>query len=143
MKKITEPKIKKIIDNCKHNRRNICIILPTFNQYNETKKNIELLKKQTLVPDIIIVDNNSNDNTFEKLSEEYNDIILIKSAWNYWGAWGFYLWQKYAYEQWYEWIILNDNDAYPVDNNLIENLLKYSTKEISAQPMNITEKWKL
>lgn len=68
------------------------------------------------------MDNNSNDWTFDKFSTEYNDIILIKSAWNYWWAWWFYLWQKYAYENWYEWIILNDNDAYPIDNKLIEQI---------------------
>lgn len=123
-----EPKIIQIIDNCKDKRKNICIVMPTFNQYSEIKKNIDLIKKQTLVPDIVIIDNNSIDKTFDKISEEYNDIILIKLAWNYWWAGWFYLWQKYAYENWYDWIILNDNDAYPVDNNLIENLLKNSSK---------------
>ena len=131
-----EPKTCKIYDSIK-NKKDICIIMPTFNQYEQTKKNIELLKEQTLVPDIIIVDNNSSDWTFTKLQEEFDDIILIKSKDNYWGSGWFYIWQKYAYEQWYEWLILNDNDAYPVDENLIENLFKNSKINLSAQPFNI------
>jgi len=55
------PTISKIVDNLTNKRKNICIVMPTYNQYNETKKNIDILKKQTLVPDIIIVDNNSSD----------------------------------------------------------------------------------
>lgn len=120
-----KPIISELIDHCKNKRKNVCIVLPTFNQYNETKKNIDLIKKQTLVPDIIIVDNNSNDWTFDNFLQEYEDIILIKSAWNYWWAWWFYLWQKYAYENWYERIILNDNDAHPIDDKLIENIIKH------------------
>jgi len=138
-----KPQIKEIYDPYEINknvkRNNVVVVMPIFNQYEATKKNILLIKQQTLVPDILIVDNGSTDNTFEKLKKEFYDVILIKAKDNYGGAGGFYLGQKYAYEKGYEYIILNDNDAYPVDNDLIENLIKECDENTVVQAFNVDE----
>lgn len=138
-----KPEIKEVFDPYKQlnnkKRKNIIVVMPTFNQYSSTRKNIILIKQQTLVPDILIVDNNSNDNTFERLKEEFQDLILIKAKENYGGAGGFYLGQKYAYEEGYEYIILNDNDAYPLDKDLIETLIHECDKDTVVQPFNVEE----
>jgi len=133
-----EPKIKEIFDPYELNelsnkeKKEVAIVIPTYNQYKETKKLISLLKKQTLMPSIIVVDNNSDDNTFEKLKKDFSDIILIKAKDNYGSSGGQYLGQKYAYEKGYKYIILSDNDAYPVDNDLIEYLINEKKKYKSA-----------
>ncbi|ADG14110.1 glycosyl transferase family 2 [Methanocaldococcus infernus ME] len=145
MNKIKKPEIKEVYDPYVKNnkkRKKVAIVMPTYNQYEATRKNIIFLKKQSLVPDIIIVDNNSKDNTFERLKKEFPNIILIKLKDNYGGAGGFYIGQKYAYEKGYEYIILNDNDAYPIDEDLIESLVKESNKNTITQPFNVDEDFK-
>ena len=128
-----------VVNPLQHDQWEVAIVMPTYNQYQETKKNIDLIKQQTVVPDIIVVDNDSSDWTFEKLKKAYKDIVLIQSWGNYGSWWWQYLGQKYAYEQWYQWIILNDNDAYPVDDDLIESLLDSATTTVSPQPLNSAE----
>ncbi len=50
-----------------------------------------------------------------------------------------YLGQKYAYEKGYEYIILSDNDAIPVDQDLVEELVRHCNAHSIATPRNIAE----
>lgn len=120
----------------------LCVISPTYNQYNLIKKLILLLKKQSIKPDIIIVDQNSNDNTYELLRSKFKDITIIKTKKNYGCAGGMYIGQKYAYEKGYKYMILNDNDAYPIDKNIIEHLIKNCDENTVVQPFNVSEEEK-
>jgi len=139
MGKNNKPVIREIIDPIK-TRSSIAIVMPILNHYEESVKNIKLIKQQTSVPDIIIVDNNSSIEIKKKLLEEFKDVIFLLADSNYWSAWWRYLWQKYAYEKWYERIIINDIDAYPVDNDLIERLIKNAWKNQVVDIVNIAER---
>ncbi|ASJ15228.1 glycosyltransferase [Thermococcus radiotolerans] len=120
--------IKRIYKSPK--RKNMCcIVIPTYNQYNITKKTIELLKKQTISPEIIIIDNASNDRTFEKIIREFPDVTVIELKKNYGSSGAQYIGAVYALSQGYDYIILSDNDAQPIDITLVEDILKKATKE--------------
>lgn len=137
---LKEPEILKIREAKK--KSDICIVIPTFNQYETTKSTILKLKEQTINFDIVVVDNASTDNTFEKLKSDFSDITLISSKENYGGAGGLYLGQKYAYENGYEYIILSDNDAIPIDEDLIEEIVKNSDEYFMVSPFNQAENMK-
>jgi GT2 family glycosyltransferase len=105
-------------------KRDIAIILPTYNQYEITKKNILLLKKQTIRPDIILVDNFSTDETSKKLKKEFKDIKIIRKNYNSGSSGGQNTGGRYAFKKKYKNIIFSDNDAYPISKDLIEKLVK-------------------
>ncbi len=101
----------------------IALVVVTFNQPDLTVNYINRLLEQTLVPDIIVVDN-SNDNTFEILKTKFPKITILKAKQNYGGAGGYYLGQKYAFDQGYGYVILSENDVFDFNKDLIENLYK-------------------
>jgi len=123
----------------KKQRASVAVVSPTFNKYLETRKLILLLKKQTLKHDLIIVDNNSSDNSYSLITKEFPDIIVLKTKSNLGSGGGFYVGQKYAYDAGYDKIVLNDNDAYPVETDVLEILLKRSTPKNMVNPINISE----
>jgi GT2 family glycosyltransferase len=118
-------------------RNDVALIFVTCNQKEITAKTIDLLlKHQTIIPDIIIVDNFSNDGTKEKIKKDFPSVIVLKTKGNYGGSGGQYIGMRYAYEKGYEWIIMSDNDAIPVSENLIEELVKNASNNIVTQPWN-------
>jgi rhamnopyranosyl-N-acetylglucosaminyl-diphospho-decaprenol beta-1,3/1,4-galactofuranosyltransferase len=117
-------------------KSNVAVVIPTFNQKDAILKNIGLLKKQTIVFDIIIVDNNSTDGTSAAINEIFPDIMVLGAKNNFGGAGGYYIGARYAFEKGYDWIIMSDNDAYPASANLIEELVKNASDKIVTQPFN-------
>lgn len=121
-------------------RPNVAIVIPTYNQYEITKKFIKDCHGQTADFDIIVVDNASSDGTIDKLQEEFGEnLVLIQLDGNYGGAGGFCIGQKFAFEEGYEYIILNDNDAWPISNYLVQNLIHHATPTCCSHPYNIAE----
>lgn len=59
-------------------RRNISVIIPTYNGWTTLKDCIKSIEKQSLPPtEIIVVDNKSSDGTPDKVSRYFKDIKLI------------------------------------------------------------------
>jgi GT2 family glycosyltransferase len=136
---IKKPTLKAKRESAK--KSNICLVIPTFNQYNITKDTINKLKEQTIEFDIVIVDNASNDNTYENFIKEFSDITLLLATENYGGAGGLFLGEKYAYDKQYEYIILSDNDAIPIDNDLIESIVDLSDKNTIVDFINDADEY--
>jgi len=100
------------------------IIVPTYNQKELTLKLIDLLKCQTYQDfDIIVIDNNSQDGTYDylKKSNEILSCIILKKNGGSSGAQNYGA--KMAYDLGYKYIIMTDNDAYPTSNNLLLKLI--------------------
>ena len=117
--------------------KKIALILVTYNQKDVTAKTIgSLLEKQTVVPDIIVVDNFSNDRTKEFIEKRFPTVTVLRTKGNYGGSGGQYVGTRYAYEHGYEWIIMSDNDAIPISDNLIEELVKNASENVITQPWN-------
>lgn len=123
------PKIKEIKRSKK--RADTALILVTFNQKEMTSEYLNLLNSQTTRSDVIIVDQNSQDGTFEEIGSQYKDVTLIKTKENYGGAGGYYLGQRFAFEEGYEFIILSENDVFGFDNRIIEDLLSKAREDPS------------
>lgn len=102
-------------------------VIVTYNRKMLLKENIEMLLKQTIHFDyILIVDNCSNDGTYEMLVElgwlNGNQIMYIKTESNIGGAGGFYVGTKKAYDLGADWILLMDDDG-KAENERTFNLL--------------------
>lgn len=101
-------------------------IVVTYNRKSLLLENIEAMLKQTVADclDIIVIDNNSSDGTFEAIHHyiESNRIQYINTGKNLGGAGGFHYGIKYASEHEYDYIWVMDDDCIPVQNTLEEFL---------------------
>ena len=112
----------------------LAIIVLNWNGSDDAIECIESLTKQTLKPTIIIVDNNSSDNSvsvFEKYISIYKreDITLIKNPRNLGFAGGINTGLVYARKQGFEYIGVLNPDAV-ADKNWCRALVD----ELSSQP---------
>lgn len=104
----------------------ITAVIVTYNRKELLGQNIEMLLKQTIPFDsIIIVDNCSTDGTFEYLKNcgwTTEPFIYLKTETNIGGAGGFYTGVKAAYEAGADWIVLMDDDGRMADEHTMEIL---------------------
>jgi N-acetylglucosaminyl-diphospho-decaprenol L-rhamnosyltransferase len=63
------------------NKSDVTVIIVTYNSENHIRKCLDsvLTQRLNIIQDIIIVDNNSSDDTVEIVSKEYSNVNLIKS----------------------------------------------------------------
>lgn len=98
-------------------KEKICAVVVTYNRKDLLQECLDALLGQTyLLDSIIIVDNASNDWTFEMLKENYlsNSIFDYFNTWeNIWWAWGFHEWMKRAHEKGFDWFWIMDDDWIP------------------------------
>ncbi|MDR1539483.1 MAG: glycosyltransferase family 2 protein [Clostridiales bacterium] len=111
---------------------NIYIIIVNFNFYEFTKQCIDsIIKAGFDLEHIIVVDNNSSNNSAEVLTQCWQNIILIRSRENNGFAAGNNIGIKYALEHNAEAVILLNNDTI-IDKNLINELI------INSEPNTIS-----
>ena len=124
------PKIETTIDNIKK-RSDIALIIVTFNQKDMTIDYLKKIKNQSVKTDIIVVENDSNDGTFDALKKAHDDIIILKTKANYGGAGGYYVGQKYAFDKKYKYLVLSENDVYEFSKDMVKNLYTKAKKDPS------------
>ena len=116
----------------------IAAVVVTYNRCDCLKQCVLALKAQTVLSDIIIVDNGSTDGTKAYLDTLAKDITIIHQD-NLGGAGGFYTGTKYAFDKGYDWIWMMDDDGLP-DKFQLENLIfvaeKYGYKVLNALVVN-------
>ncbi|MBK8750326.1 MAG: glycosyltransferase [Candidatus Competibacteraceae bacterium] len=61
----------------------VCVVIVTYNGSPWIRKNLESLRRSSILPHVIVVDNASTDNTAEIIESEFADIDLIKLQKNY------------------------------------------------------------
>ncbi len=109
----------------------VATIVVTYNRKDLLKENIKSLMKQTKADeqDIIIIDNNSTDGTYEALKQYIanKEIIYCNTGANLGGAGGFNYGMRYAAEAEYEYIWVMDDDCMPTANSL-EVFLQYESE---------------
>ncbi|WP_297455323.1 glycosyltransferase [Persephonella sp.] len=98
---------------------NIVKLVPIIVTYNRLEK-LKIAVNTWLKTDIyklVIVNNASTDDTksyLEKISKENNKLVVINLEKNTGGAGGFYKGIEYAFKEIdFDWIVLQDDDAYP------------------------------
>lgn len=107
-------------------------VIVTYNRKELLSQNIEMLLKQTMTVDsIIIVDNCSSDGTYEYLKNcgwTTEPFLYLKTETNIGGAGGFYTGVKAAYEAGADWIVLMDDDGRMADEQTMEILYRAARK---------------
>lgn len=103
----------------------IFAVVVTYNRVDLLKESIEAIKKQTLLPQkIIVVNNNSTDNTKEYLEAIKSTLLEpLHLPTNQGGAGGFYHGIKKAYEEGADWVWIMDDDTVSTSTAL-EKLVK-------------------
>ena len=100
----------------------VATVVVTYNRKELLLENIKSLMQQTRAKeqDIIIIDNNSTDGTYEVLQQHIvnNDIIYCNTGANLGGAGGFNYGMRYALEAGYDYVWVMDDDCMPAANCL-------------------------
>lgn len=91
-------------------RERVSVVIVTYNSARRIGACLDALRRSTLVPEVVVVDNNSQDDTLSILSSSYPEAIVLRSPDNRGFGQGCNLGMKYALETGAEWILqLNDD----------------------------------
>lgn len=102
----------------------VYFIVLNFNAYKDTIECLKSLKAITYPNyEIVVVDNASKDNSFEKISETFKDITLLRSENNYGYANGNNIGIKYTLSKKAEYVCILNNDVV-VEKNFLEPLME-------------------
>lgn len=116
----------------------IGVVIVTYNRCEKLKKAIESFEQQTFIPKyMIIVDNNSNDETSNYLKkwedrESIFDKIVIRTNENLGGSGGFHIGLEHALKLDADWVWVSDDDAFP-EQNVLEIAGKYISNHKSEK----------
>ena len=102
----------------------IIAVVVTYNRLELLKRNINCLRQNKPLNDIIVVNNGSTDGTTEWLNCQKNLIIVHQS--NTGGSGGFHTGISKAYEAGADWVWCMDDDVFP-HADCLENLLQEAT----------------
>ena len=111
-------------------KETICVAIVTFNRLSKLRKALFSISQQDIKPDtVFIFDNGSNKETklfLEKWMEQREGFrkYVMCSQENKGGSYGFFMCQKYAVEEGFDWVLLIDDDAY-LNKNYILQLLSF------------------
>ena len=107
-----------------------CIIILNYNNKNFILRLAALLEKVDC--DVVIVDNHSDDGSYEALVKRYADRFnLIETKENMGGAGGFGLGIQWVIEREYRYCFVSEEDALPLDGNedIFHEMLRHRTKD--------------
>lgn len=114
-------------ENVVDKRSDTVVVILAFNQIGMVKNISKFYEKQKI--DILFVDNNSNDGTYDFLKNTYDDKFnIIKTKENLGGAGGFAIGQEWILDKKYDYCILTEEDALPIDEDIIAELVKNKGK---------------
>jgi rhamnopyranosyl-N-acetylglucosaminyl-diphospho-decaprenol beta-1,3/1,4-galactofuranosyltransferase len=118
----------------KNRTSDIATVIVTYNRKNFLRGCIDLLLKQTVSTDVLIVDNASTDGTEDNLISSgllnNEKIHYIKLDENTGGAGGFHYGLKYACKKGWRWFWIMDDDAEP-HHDALEKLVALSNDKNS------------
>lgn len=118
----------------------VAAVVVTYNRLDELKKNIDMLQKQTRIPDkIYIIDNASTDETeiyLTELEKEDKRLICCRFEKNIGGAGGFSYGLEKACKDGYDWVWLMDDDGRPQTKETLERLMEVAEREPNYSLIN-------
>lgn len=107
----------------------IYTIIVSYNGEKWIRKCLTSVSNSTIEVKIIIVDNNSKDNTVKIIEEEYPNILVLKQTKNLGFGGGNNLGIKYALDKGADYVFLLNQDAY-VEADTIKNLTTISKSNL-------------
>ena len=88
----------------------VSVIILNFNLPADTISLISDLKRQSLRPEIVVVDNRSTDDSVLKIKKAHSDIAILTQPKNLGVAGGYNAGLKFALEHESDYIIASNND---------------------------------
>lgn len=103
-------------------KNNVILYFPTYNDFNNTKKTIDKLQRQTFNNfDILILDNGGDDTKhLLSLDKEINLIKIFNNVGSTGAQW---IGLHFCLKQNYRYLIISDNDSLLIENDGIEKLI--------------------
>jgi len=119
----------------------IAVVIVTFNRCDELVKTISAIQNQGILEnDIIVINNNSTDNTKNILDSNYKNIQSIHLNENIASAGGFSKGMQTAFEKGYDWVWLFNDDSRPVEGSLKSILTHLNSDKIEIGLLKIANK---
>jgi GT2 family glycosyltransferase len=119
----------------------IAVVIVTFNRCDELVKTISAIQNQGILEnDIIVINNNSSDNTKNILDSNFKKIQSIHLNENIASAGGFSKGMQTAFEKGYDWIWLFNDDSRPVEGSLQSILEHLNSDKIQIGLLKIANK---
>ena len=119
----------------------IAVVIVTFNRCDELVKTISAIQNQGILEnDIIVINNNSTDNTNNILDSNYKNILSLHLNENIASAGGFSKGMQTAYEKGYDWVWLFNDDSRPVEGSLKSILEHLNSDKIQIGLLKIANK---
>ena len=119
----------------------IAVVIVTFNRCDELVKTICAIQNQGILEnDIIVINNNSTDNTKTILDSNYKNIQSIHLNENIASAGGFSKGMQTAFEKGYDWVWLFNDDSRPVEGSLKSILTHLNSDKIQIGLLKIANK---
>jgi len=114
--------VAEIKDGRKGPRKEVAVVIPTFNREQMLRKHLMKLSNQSFKDFDVVIVYSPTDRFIEDVSNL--SIVHIRRKEDIGSAGGFYLGEKFCLQEGYEKIILADDDCLPVSENLIDELVK-------------------
>lgn len=111
----------------------ILTIIVTYNGEKYIEDCLASLQSQTHQTDILVVDNDSVDQTCEIIEKNYPQVKVLKLGYNSGFAHANNVGIQYAMEQGYEYVLLINEDTV-ADQYLIQELLRYADNKTAVIP---------
>lgn len=108
----------------------VCVIIVSYNGEEYIHKCLSSLENCSLELNVIIIDNNSKDNTLQIIKEDFPHVDLIKSKKNLGFGKANNLGLVKAYKKGYDYFFLLNQDAW-IQEGAIENAVKILEKDAS------------
>jgi len=115
-----------------NNTCKISVVVVTFNRCDELLKTIKAIQNQGIQDsDIIVINNNSTDNT-RIFDTNFKNIKAFHLNENIASAGGFSEGMQIAFENGYDWVWLFNDDSRPVNGSL-KSMLEYLNSDAKQQ----------
>ncbi len=119
----------------------VCAVVPTYNRRTLLLETLAGLAAQERPCDsILVLDNASDDGTFEAVQDEHPDIEVVRNEHNTGSAGGFGGAAAWAVERDFDWVWLLDNDSIPAPDALAELLYAYGRFPAHRRPLLLASK---
>ncbi|MFC2023149.1 glycosyltransferase family 2 protein [Chloroflexota bacterium] len=90
----------------------VSVVIVTYNSAQRIRACLDAVRRSTLVPRVVVVDNDSQDDTLDILRSSYQEVVILRSPDNKGFGQGCNLGMKYALETGAEWILQLNDDAF-------------------------------
>lgn len=103
----------------------ICTIIVSYNFEKWIEPCLDSLRNSSIATDVLVIDNNSRDNTCKLISEQYPDVSLVQNSENLGFGKANNVGFRHAIEHKYDYVFLLNQDAW-IAEDMLERLIDAS-----------------